>query len=371
MACRLTTGGKRPLLALLSLATVLFAAGPAAEAQQVSAQQRKSAAEAYDRGTSAWLAGQYAQAAQWFETAHRLAPSAAALVQAIRSHAEAGNGLRAASLSLWLKAEYDEDPRATKVADGILEDAEGNYGKVAVKCDDDCTLAMDGKVQEYREFFVEPGMKHTVTAGFTHGDVSQEVKVGHGDRAELSFEAPPPPPEPEPGDPGYVAPHKPPKERWPGVAPWVTATILGIGVLAIAPTVWSAVDTKNAANSYEAWAAGGAAATNNWTDPEPMDDGAGGLTCVTNGTDWCYEVQSRYDAGKKLERRTNILIGATGGVLLISAVMAIFMTDWKGKRYKKKKAGTVDDGADEGGVEVTAGFGWQPGGGMAMIEGRF
>jgi hypothetical protein len=371
MACRLTTGGKRPLLALLSLAAVLFAAGPAAEAQQVSAQQRKSAAEAYDRGTSAWLAGQYAQAAQWFETAHRLAPSAAALVQAIRSHAEAGNGLRAASLSLWLKAEYDEDPRATKVADGILEDAESNYGRVVVTCDDDCTLAMDGKVQEYREFFVEPGMKHTVTAGFAHGDLSQEVKVGHGDRAELSFEAPPPPPEPEPGDPGYVAPDKPPKERWPGLPPWVTATVAVATLGAAGVALWSGLDTNSAASSYEEWAAAGAEATNDWTDPEPMDDGAGGVTCVTNGTDWCHEVQSRYDAGKKLERRTNILIGAAAGLAVVTAVMAIFMTDWKGKRYRKKKADTVDDGAEEGGVEVTAGFGWQRGGGMAMVEGRF
>jgi hypothetical protein len=90
---------------------------------------------------------------------------------------------------------------------------------------------------------------------------------------------------------------------------------------------------------------------------------------AVNGSDYCTEVQNRYDDGKKLERRTNILIGAAAGMAVVTAVMAVFMTDWKGKR--KKKAETVDDGAEEGGVEVTAGFGWQRGGGMAMIEGRF
>jgi hypothetical protein len=206
--------------------------------------------------------------------------------------------------------------------------------------------------------------------------VSQEVKVGHGDRAELSFEAPPPPPEPEPGQPGYVAPDKPPKEPWHGLPPWVTATVAvaTLGVTGVA--VWSGLDTLSARDAYERWATAGrtaSAAGASTVGPDGWGlDANGDVICPPvpdEDTDFCTAVQSRYDGGRKLERRTNILIGAAAGMAVVTAVMAIFMTDWKGKR--KKKAETTDEGAEEGGVEVTAGFGWQRGGGMAMIEGRF
>jgi hypothetical protein len=357
MACRLFVGGKRPLLALLCTGILLVAAAPAAEAQ-ISAQQRKAAAEAYDRGTSAWLAGQYGQAAQWFETAHRLAPSPAALVQAIRSHAEAGNSIRAASLSLWLKAEYDGDPRANKVADGVLAEAEGNYGKILVECNDDCTVSVGGKVHEYLQFYVEPGMEHSVVAGFEHGDVEQKVKVGHGETAELSFEAPPAPPKSEVavGDDGKPAEAKDP---WHGLPRWVTFTAMGLTLGLGAAALFSGIDTNRAASSYEDWAAAGSTATNNWTED---------CTQPANGTmvDYCAEVQRRYDQGQNLQRRTNILIGTAAGMAGLTAILAIFLTDWKNKGKGKKQIEL-----DEGGVELTGGFGWQPGGGTAMIEGRF
>jgi hypothetical protein len=369
MACRLYVGGKRPLLALLCTAVLLWASAPRAEAQ-VSSQQRKSAAEAYDRGTSAWLAGQYSQAAQWFETAHRLAPSPAALVQAIRSHAESGNSLRAASLSLWLKAEYDADPRANKVADGILEEAEDNYGKVVVTCDDDCTVNVGGKVHEYLQFFVEPGMEHTITAGFQYGDVDQKVKVGHGDTAELSFEAPPAPPEDERAVAEGGAPEVE-KEPWHGLPRWVTITAMAVTLGLGAGALVSGIDTNRAASSYEDWAAAGRQQTSMHPDATGTTDDGWGVDgndqriCTVDGTDFCAEVQGRYDDGKKLQRRTNILIGTAAGMAAVSAVLAIFLTDWKNKAKKDD----LDD--DEGGVEITGGFGWQPGGGMAMLEGRF
>ncbi|MFW6050352.1 MAG: hypothetical protein ACODAU_04215 [Myxococcota bacterium] len=320
-----------------------------AQAQEVSAQQRKAAAEAYDRGTSAWLAGQYGRAAQWFETAHRLAPSPAALVQAIRSHSEAGNSLRAASLSLWLDSEYDDDPRASKVADGILKEAEGNYALVEVECDEDCSIDVDGKVQEYERFYVEPSVEHTVTAGFQHGDQKETVKGEPGETVQLRFEAPPPPPEPEPGT-AEAGPDgaQPADEPWPGFPKWVTITAIGVSLGLAGVAVWSGIDTLNARDNYEEWAA-------------LVTDGDGEFDCSDPAT--CNEVRSLYDEGQDLERRTNILIGVAGGVAALTAVTAIFFTDWKGSSSEEIE--------EKEGPEVTAGMSWQPGGGMAVVEGRF
>jgi outer membrane protein assembly factor BamD (BamD/ComL family) len=65
------------------VAAASLAAVPSARAQD--ARQRQAAAEAYDQGTAAYLAGDYEKAAEWFETANRLAPAAPALIQAARS----------------------------------------------------------------------------------------------------------------------------------------------------------------------------------------------------------------------------------------------------------------------------------------------
>lgn len=84
------------------------------------ARQRQAAAEAYDRGTAAYLDGEFTEAAQWFETANRMAPAAPALMQAIRSHQRAGepdNFTRAATLALRLSQEYAEDPAASRVCE--------------------------------------------------------------------------------------------------------------------------------------------------------------------------------------------------------------------------------------------------------------
>lgn len=366
MARRLYLGGKRPLLALLCTGFLLWAAAPSAHAQ-VSAQQRKAAAEAYDRGTSAWLAGRYGQAAKWFETAHRLAPSPAALVQAIRSHAEAGNTVRAASLSIWLKAEYDGDPRANKVADGILAEAEDEFGKVIVECDDECTISVEGRVHEYGEFFVEPGVEQVVEAGFEHGDVEQTVQVGPGDRAELTFEAPPAPPEEEREVAEGPAPEVE-EEPWHGMPRWVTFVAMGVTAGLGVGALLSGIDTNRAASTYEDWVADGQAATAEAAGMAGDDgwgrDPDGNLVCEANDIDYCAEVRNRYDEGQDLQRRTNILIGTAAGMAAVTAIMAIFLTDWKKEGQKSKED-------DDEGVEMTGGFGWQPGGGMAMLEGRF
>lgn len=341
------TGPVRLLLGALCMMGAIAIGTADGHGQEVSGQQRRAAAEAYDRGTSAWLAGQYSQAAQWFETAHRLAPSSAALVQAIRSHQEAGNTLRAASLALWLKAEFDDDPRATKVADKILTETEGEYAEVTVDCDEECSITIEGKVQEYNRFFVQADVEHELVAGFEHGDRQETVEATAGETVELTFEAPEPPPEPEPGDPGYEAPARAEEPPWPGLPKWVTITAMGLTLGLAGTAVWSGVDTLNANDTYEEWAS--ACETEGGFDPND---------------ELCVEARDRFENGQDLERRTNILIGAASGMAVLSAALAIFATDWSGSEEEVE-----DDEASD--PTVTAGFSFTRGGGMTTLEGRF
>src|SRR5690606_26751605 len=127
-------------LALLGALATLFASSPIAIAQDAGDQQ--SAAAAYDHATALYVSREYAQAAALFETAHRLAPASAALIQAVRAHGRAGNELRAATLALRLEALYPDDRAATRAAAVALRPA-GQFARVDVTCEG-CRLQLDG-----------------------------------------------------------------------------------------------------------------------------------------------------------------------------------------------------------------------------------
>nr|MDQ3036002.1 hypothetical protein [Myxococcota bacterium] len=72
---------------------------PPIPAAEPTAQERQAAADAFDRGTRAFLARDYPRAGQWFETAYRMAPAAVALIGAVRAYERGGNVQRAATLA--------------------------------------------------------------------------------------------------------------------------------------------------------------------------------------------------------------------------------------------------------------------------------
>lgn len=272
---------------------------PTAQGQDVSARDRQSAGEAYDRGTAAYLSENYARAAQWFETAHRLAPAAAALAQATRAHRRAGNSLQAATLALQLQALYPDDGAATRVASQALEGSE-RYLRVNVTCNENCTLEVGGSLLAHTSFFLEPG-EHEVTASFENGSRTQTVAGAAGDSLTLTFEAPPPDAQPaQPLDPGAVSDPRPVSEPVPTTSSrgGVPIAVTVIGMVATAALggvlVWSGWHTLDGVEAYEA---------------SPTEAG--------------------YRDGRAREDRTNALIGATGAAALATLVLALF-TDWGG-----------------------------------------
>ncbi|MFK7990899.1 MAG: hypothetical protein AB8I08_33070 [Sandaracinaceae bacterium] len=316
------------LTAMACLGTVTLARVPEAHAQ--SAQDQAAAAEAYDRATAAYVSRDYERAGALFETAHRLAPAAAALTQAVRAHQRAGNTLRAASLALQLRDLYPDDTAGQRAARGALRDSRANLLQVDVQCDG-CTVQVDGGLVSHPSFFVEPGTPHTVVAGFDTGELSETVEGRAGQVETLSFEAPALPPEPldppdDPEDPvGTGSDPEPLVETQPAESGGIPLYVglIGVGVTAAlgGVLVWSGVDTLDGVPAYEA----------NPTTEALAD-------------------------GRSREERTNWLIAATAVAGVATAVLFIF-TDFDG-----------DDG-EEPGVEATLDVG--PTGGTLGLRGRY
>ena len=271
-----------------------------AQRSEVSPDDAQAAAEAYDRGSSAYLSRNYGQAAQYFEMADRLAPSATALQQAMRAHERAGNTLRAANLALRLRERYPDEAQAVRAAERTLGGAEGQFYRVGVRCEE-CSILLDGAVLDHPVFFVEPGTEHTVVGHFDTGDVEETVSGAAGERRELVLEAPAPsatpidaPAEPASGtsDP---SPDQPPGADGGGGLPPVLAIVAGVLTLGAAgAATWSGLDALAGVDDYEA-------------DP----------------------TMEALEAGQARERRTNILIGVTAGLAAVTIALAVF-TDYGG-----------------------------------------
>lgn len=300
-----------------------------AGAQEISARDRQAASEAYDRGTSAYLARDYTGAARWFETAHRLAPAAAALVQAVRAYEQIGDDLRIATLGLRLSALYPDDRSAQRAAERALRRA-ARFHRVDVECLG-CSVTLDGALMEHPSFFVQADTDHVVEAAFETGTQRETVRGGAGEQRTLRFEAPPPPvvaaedpvttPDPDP----IASPVETPTPVASGgggggvpVGVTVTATILTAGLGGV--LIWSGVDTLDGVPAYEA----------NPTEEALAD-------------------------GRSREERTNWLIAGVGVAAAVTVALMIF-TDW---------------GGGGGEAEVTPEVAIQADGVVAGLRGRF
>lgn len=321
-------GMSRATLVGIACVCVAVLATAPVRAQDVSARDRESASEAYDRGTAAYLAEDFSTAARWFETAHRLAPAAAALVQATRAHARAGNAQRAATLALRLRSLYPDNDVASRTAAQALRGASGLL-RVDVSCDAECTIEVGGAIVGHTSFFLAPG-EHEVVAEFETGRVRDTASGRAGDTVALSFEAPPAP-EPTDDDPALVTPDPEPQPDDGGggglggvpVAVTITSLVLTAGLGGV--LVWSGVDTLDGVDAYEA---------------NPTVEGL--------------------NDGRSREERTNWLIAGTA-VLGAATVILMIFTDWGGG----------DDGDDPETASARAVIDIQPDRAILGLTGRF
>lgn len=308
---------------LVSLA-LLLASSASVAAQDDDARQRQAAAEAYDRGTAAYLGGEYEKAAEWFETAHRMSAAAPALMQAVRSHQRAGQLTRAATLALRLMQEYPEEAAASEYGQSVLTDLSDRYFRVDVVCD--CRLDLDDTLQEFHSFFLTPDTPHTLTAHFDTGKREEEISGAAGENRTIRFEPPPPPAEvagqtptdaTELPEAGVASPEREHDGRKP-LPPLVTFIGAGVTVALGAGTVLSLLDRNAKTGDYE-----DAATRSN-------ECGADSSCSTDMRQELLDDARGLFEDAKSAETRTTVLGIATGVIALSTGAVALFFTDWGG-----------------------------------------
>jgi hypothetical protein len=316
-------GASRTLLALALAVGVGAPAAPARadDTRAPSAERIRSAADEFDQGRRAFMAGEYGQAAVHFENAYHDAPRAEVLRNAIRAHRSAKEPARAATLASQAAARYGDDAQTVALVNETLAELSPQLERVVLQCEPECGVAADGRVVSLADaariaFYLAPG-RHDVVVSWS-GDRTRHVAVDAvaGYSRELRVVAPPAIVGPVPAasstdarGSGDLRASAAPRVRRPfGPALFIAGAVLtaaGAGL-----TIASGIDASN-------------------------DPGADAVRrdCVGLGED-C----ATYQRGRSAQARTNILLGATAGVGLVTAIVGVFFTRWSAPRVAPDSA---------------------------------
>ncbi len=304
---------------------------PAARGADATPEQLQFAAQEHDLGYRAYVAKQFEEAATHFENAYFAAPNPAELRSAIRARRDAGQAARAATLAAIAKRKYPADAALGKMADETIASVRSKVSEVHVTSPLECNVAVDAKVvtaekaSDFR-FFVDPGAHQLLVGWGDERNTKVSIDATAGGTRDLDLTPPPPPPKKP--ERLAAAPTAPPSTRPFGPAVFLVGaglTAVGAGV-----TIWSGIDTQN----------------NPGTAAVKAD-------CVGQGTG-CPQ----YQQGLSSQTRTNVLIAATGGVGLVTAVIGIFFTQWS------HPVDTAAEQPPQAGLHVTPLLG--PGGGALL-----
>ncbi len=323
-----TAKSRRWALALAFTLCLLFSAVAAAQGSKpggpsFSVEDRAEAAEAYDRGTSAYLSERYELAAHWFERAYRLVPTSTALLQAVRAHHKAGNSIQAANLALQLRDEYPSDTRSKQITDAVIGAVTPANLLIKARCEKACTLELDGALIQHPTFFATADVEHSLKVAFDNGETTTLVQGAAGTVKKVTLAAPAPPPPPP-------------------VPRWAFFSSLGATVALGAVAAWSGIDANKGVSAYESAARSASSpGINNGRSPTPQE-----------------QAQALLEEGRQKERRTNILIGVTAGMAATTAVLGVF-TNWKG------------ESRDAASRRIEPSIGVSTKGGTLTIKGRF
>lgn len=322
----------KPLAALLIAMAVAFSAPAAADPPDAEAVRK--AASAFDDGSRAYRAAKYELAASHFEAADAAVPSAQALRMAIRARTEARQRGRASTLAQLALKRYPNDDKTAGLAKKTVSANRRALHRLEISCTSPCVLALGvrsvpGRPAKKWIIWVPPG-DQTIGASFSDGKGSdqQVIAARAGGENKLTFLPKAGAPTPAPTEP--KPPSEPDDEPYADAAPdpapapdpvpdpaadagaddeatWIEHPAVFVVTLLLTAgaggtLIWSGIDTLNNPGT------------------EAVRESCAGL-----GTD-CPAYQQGLDS----QLRTNILIGVTGGLGLITAIFGIFVTDWGG-----------------------------------------
>ncbi|MEJ7600454.1 MAG: hypothetical protein WKG01_21275 [Kofleriaceae bacterium] len=265
------------------------------------------AAKAFAQAQEVMLAGDVARAADLFELADELSPSAPALRNATRARFQVHHHAMAATHAAELLRRYPSDKESRSVAEAILTKLTPQLAQLEITCTESCTLEVDGKAiaarrRELFSFFTQPG-ERSLVAVFADGRRATDkltALVNHITRARLE----PPPKAPEAAPQLAPAPlttsieTRPPEAKGLSRGWFVAAAVVTVG-LGAGATLFGVQTLK--------------------TRDQVRDS-------VETGASDSSEL---YDKGRDQQLRTNVLLGATAAAGVATIVIAVF-TNWSG-----------------------------------------
>jgi hypothetical protein len=284
----------------------------------------KNAAREFAEGQRAFSAGDFQRAGEQFEAAYRDKPHHAPLWNAAKSWDSAGELPRAAGLYARYLREAPADAPDRDAATAALRAISARVVRLEIHPAEGVTgITVDGKPVEGETIYVTPG-DHAIDGkkGDKRAHKDQTGRAGDVLSVLLEVtEAPPvavmPPPTLE------TAP--PPKDvstdaQGHGLSPIfvVIGSVLTVGAAGV--TIWSGVDTLSQKDTFDT-----------------------------------ERTQANLDDGRAKQTRTNVLLGVTGGLAVITGVTAIFFTDWN-KSERAPATGALRAGVGPGTLVMTGSF---------------
>jgi hypothetical protein len=269
---------------------------------QPAARDVAAASDAFSRAQQAELRNEWSEAATLYALADQLAPTPEALRSAARAAQKAGLTASAATHAAALLARESADPKSRALAEEILRATEVGLARVHAQCSVPCRVMLEGQlataqVAKEHVIYARPGARR-LSAAFEEGKPAPEqaALLTAGVTKEMQFA-------PLAEAPAIALSSDVAEPPRGGLSPWVFASSAVLTGAACGLSIWSGMAVKSAHDSYDRRAA---------------------------------NAQSKYEEGQRLEKRTNVLLGVSGGLALVSVVTAIF-TDWQGSEDKRPK----------------------------------
>jgi hypothetical protein len=272
---------------LVALACALSAPVALAAPEDPGPEDRQAAAREFAEAQRAFGAGDFKLAAEQFEAAYKHKPHHASLWNAARARQRMG--------------EAPPNARDRNTAISSLQKLTPKLGQLEITSVGLEDVRVDRELALDRNVYVNPGA-HVVEAKVAGQDrvVTQPANVDAGQTQSVALVAPTEtkgtPPAPMPVAPPAVQqppPREHVEEKSRGWSPVVVYVGLGLTVVAGGLGVISGLDVVNQKSTF---------------DKTP--------------------IQSNLDTGKSKQLRTNILLGVTGGLGVLTGVAAIWLVDW-------------------------------------------
>jgi hypothetical protein len=286
------------------------------------------AAKAFSQAQEAMLSGDIARAADLYELADELSPSAPALRNATRARYAAGHLAMAATNAATLLRRYPSDKESREIADAILAKLAPQLAQLDVTCATACTLLLDGKVvvsvaSERHSLFSQPGGRSLTAVFEDDRKATSQVTALANHITTIRLEPRPVATRPAatPGEPSRPGTGEARVSRQASGAPrglsrwWVIGggvVTVGLGVA----TTLSGLSTLSTRDQIrDAVAAGNQASA-----------------------------QMLYDTGRDQQTRTNVLLGVTIASGVATGVLALFAS-WAGRSERDVAIVPGRDGA--------------------------